>query len=113
MANEADVISVRVCYATPTSTWQRELSLPAGTTAHEALQRSGFRAAFPAIDPWRLGVGIFGKLCQADTPLREGDRLEVYRALTFDPMVSRRRRAEHRRALAAARTGRERPAGLL
>jgi putative ubiquitin-RnfH superfamily antitoxin RatB of RatAB toxin-antitoxin module len=113
MANEPGVVRVWVCYPMPTAVWQRELSLPVGATAGQALVESGFAQAFPAIDPWKLGAGVFGKQCQADTPLRDGDRVEIYRALTFDPMVSRRRRAEHRRAQAAARTGRERPAGLL
>jgi putative ubiquitin-RnfH superfamily antitoxin RatB of RatAB toxin-antitoxin module len=45
-------------------------------------------------------------------PLADGDRVEIYRGLSFDPMESRRRRAEHRRAK-TARNGRVRPAGLL
>ncbi|WP_195846919.1 RnfH family protein, partial [Bordetella pertussis] len=48
----------------------------------------------------------------ADAPLADGDRVEIYRGLSFDPKESRRRRAEHRRAL-AARGGKARPAGLL
>src|SRR5690606_42087026 len=76
---------------------------------HDALPIS----AFPGLDPWACGVGIFGRQCRADTPLADGDRVEIYRPLTYDPMVSRRRRAEHRRAKAAARLGRERPPGLL
>ncbi|MVW79922.1 RnfH family protein [Bordetella sp. 02P26C-1] len=113
MASEPDTVRVLVCYPTPDSAWAREVTLPAGATVRQAMIESGFAQAFPTLDPWKLGVGIFGKQCQADTPLSDGDRVEVYRELTFDPMVSRRRRAEHRRALAAARTGRERPAGLL
>lgn len=114
MASEAEMLRVCVCYPTPTAVWQRELRLPVGATAGHALRESGFQAAFPGVDPWTQGVGVFGKACQADTPLLDGDRVEIYRALTFDPMVSRRRRAEHRRAKATAeRNGRERPAGLL
>ena len=57
-------------------------------------------------------MGVFGRAVRPDTALNDGDRLEIYRGLTFDPKESRRRRAEHRRAL-TARNGRERPAGLL
>ena len=114
MANDASVLRVSVCYPTPSSVWLRELTLPAGATAADALRESGFEAAFPELNPWEQGVGVFGKSCQAQTALFDGDRVEIYRPLTFDPMVSRRRRAEHRRAKAtAARNGRERPAGLL
>lgn len=114
MASEASVLRVCVCYPLTDSVWQREVTLAAGATVADALRESGVEAAFPAVDVWAHGVGVFGKGCQAQTPLRDGDRVEIYRALTFDPMVSRRRRAEHRRAKAtAARNGRERPAGLL
>ena len=55
-------------------------------------------------------MGVFGRAVRPDTALNDGDRLEIYRGLTFDPKESRRRRAEHRRAL-TARNGRERPQG--
>lgn len=114
MASESGTIRVSVCYPTPTTVWQRELRLPADATAGQALIESGFSAAFAGVDAWAQGVGVFGKSCQPQTLLSDGDRVEIYRALTFDPMVSRRRRAEHRRAKATiARNGRERPAGLL
>jgi len=112
MASDAGLLRVCVCHAGPASAWQRALALPAGATVGDALRASGFAAAFPGSDPWAMGVGVFGKLCRADTALADGDRVEIYRPLAFDPKVSRRRRAEHRRAK-AARQGRERPAGLL
>lgn len=114
MGNDAATLCVSVCFPTPSSVWQREVTLPAGATVADALRESGFEAAFPGLDPWEQGVGVFGRSCQAQALLQDGDRVEIYRALTFDPMVSRRRRAEHRRAKAkVARNGRERPAGLL
>jgi len=114
MAIEPTALRIMVCYPTPSSTWLRELTLPVGATVGEALRASGFDAAFPGLDAWSQGVGVFGKQCQPQTPLFDGDRIEIYRPLTFDPMVSRRRRADHRRFKATvARKGRERPAGLL
>ncbi|CAM3701672.1 RnfH family protein [Bordetella tumulicola] len=114
MANNSGNLHISVCYAEPSAVWQRALTLPTGATVQDALRESGLQAAFPDLDPWGQGVGVFGKLCQAETALADGDRIEVYRPLSFDPMVSRRRRAEHRRAKAtAARNGRARPAGLL
>ena len=68
--------------------------------------------AFPVVQPWERGVGVFGRAVEAGTPLADGDRVEIYRGLSFDPKESRRRRAEHRRAK-TARNGRVRPAGLL
>ncbi|AHC46979.1 UPF0125 protein yfjF [Achromobacter xylosoxidans NBRC 15126 = ATCC 27061] len=101
-----------VCYALPAQVWLRELRLPAGATVADALRESGFAQAFPVVQPWERGVGVFGRVVEAGTPLRDGDRVEIYRGLSFDPKESRRRRAEHRRAR-TARNGRVRPAGLL
>ncbi|MBV7485968.1 RnfH family protein [Bordetella sp. BOR01] len=113
MANEPGLLRVCVCHAeSAAAVWQCTLALPPRATVGDAVRASGFEAQFPGRDAWALGVGVFGKSCQADTPLADGDRVEIYRPLAFDPKVSRRRRAEHRRAK-AARMGRERPAGLL
>jgi hypothetical protein len=115
MGNEACTdgrIAVSVCYALPAQVWLRELRLPAGATVADALRESGFAQAFPVVQPWERGVGVFGRVVEAGTPLRDGDRVEIYRGLSFDPKESRRRRAEHRRAR-TARNGRVRPAGLL
>ncbi|AMG35620.1 MULTISPECIES: RnfH family protein [Achromobacter] len=115
MANEpsaAGQIEVSVCYALSAQVWLRELRLPAGATVADALRASGFAQAFPVVQPWERGVGVFGRAVEAATPLADGDRVEIYRGLSFDPKESRRRRAEHRRAK-TARNGRVRPAGLL
>lgn len=115
MANEpspAGQVRVSVCYALPGHVWMRELSLPEGATVAEALAASGFADAFPVVQPWERGVGIFGRAAEPQARLADGDRVEIYRGLSFDPKESRRRRAEHRRAR-TARNGRVRPAGLL
>jgi hypothetical protein len=111
MGNEAS-IRVRVCRALPGEVWMRELTLPAGARVEEAIQASGYARDFPGADAWRQGVGVYGRAVGPDTPLADGDRVEIYRPLCFDPKESRRRRVEHRRARQAA-LGRERPPGLL
>lgn len=112
MANEAR-LRAQVCYAQRESVWRRDLDgLAPGTTVAQALQASGFAREFPDLDAWVLGVGIYGRRVAPDTPLADGDRIEIYRALSFDPKESRRRRAEHRRAKQAEQ-GRKRPPGLL
>ena len=42
------------------------------------------------LDPLR--VGIWGRVRPLDTPLRDRDRIEVYRSLTVDPKEARRLR---------------------
>jgi putative ubiquitin-RnfH superfamily antitoxin RatB of RatAB toxin-antitoxin module len=35
-------------------------------------------------------VGIYSKIVAKDTPLRDGDRIELYRPLAIDPKEKRR-----------------------
>ena len=44
-------------------------------------------------------VGIFGKLSKLNTPLRGGDRVEIYRTLIADPKEVRKQRAAQGKAM--------------
>jgi putative ubiquitin-RnfH superfamily antitoxin RatB of RatAB toxin-antitoxin module len=104
MANEPLTLTIGVVYARPHDAWQRQVAVAAGATAADAIAASGFAQAFPGVDPWQNGVGIYGSIVPPTHPLQDGDRIEIYRSLAFDPMESRRRRAEHRaRKLPATR----------
>ncbi|OZI34965.1 hypothetical protein CAL29_16080 [Bordetella genomosp. 10] len=103
----APMLSILVCQAWPGRVWQARLTLPAGASVAQALAASGYDQAFPGQDPWAHGVGIYGHAVRAQDLLRDGDRIEIYRPLTFDPMESRRRRAAHRgRTMPVARPAR-------
>ena len=71
-----------------------ELEVTDGTTARQAIERSGILQRFPEIDLARAGLGIFGRVVAPDTPLRDGDRVEIYRPLIADPKLARRTRAK-------------------
>ena len=90
--------SVEVCYALPDASFLVQLDVDADTTIAQAIAASGMLTHFPEIDLARNKLGLFGKLKPADTVLRDGDRIEIYRALQADPMESRRRRARHKAA---------------
>lgn len=68
------------------------LELPDGTVARQAVAASGMlaRHGLAAAD---LQLGRFGKRISPEQPLREGDRVEILRALAADPNEARRRRA--------------------
>ena len=70
-------------------------SLDEGATVGDALRASGILERRPGIDVRRLGV--FGKEVSAQTRLRDGDRVEIYRPLPIDPKEARRRRARKKR----------------
>ncbi|KMJ54674.1 RnfH [Vogesella sp. EB] len=89
-----DRLQLEVAYARPERQLIVKLSLPAGTTAREAVLQSGIASEFADIDPAQLKLGIFGKAVPAEHVLRDRDRVEIYRPLQADPKEVRRRRAE-------------------
>ena len=62
------------------------LTLPQGSTLAQALQQTGWSL------PIDVRVGVWGKLRGFDEPLRDLDRVEVYRPLTVDPKEALRLR---------------------
>ncbi|HWA39843.1 MAG TPA: RnfH family protein [Burkholderiales bacterium] len=82
---------VEVVYATPDGEDAVVVSLPPGATLLDALKASGIPARHPGIGAVRLGV--FGRERPGETPVAQGDRIEVYRPLAADPKEARRRRA--------------------
>lgn len=90
------MINVTVCYPQEDQNWQVDLSLQSGSCVQDAINASGVLQQFPALDLAKNDVGVYGKLARMDQLLKENDRVEIYRPLTFDPKISRRRRAIHR-----------------
>lgn len=93
MASSPDSIRVEVAYARPEEQVVIALEVEKGTSARDAVLRSGILERFPEIDLDANKIGIFGKLTKPDTALRPGDRVEIYRPLLADPKEVRRRRA--------------------
>jgi putative ubiquitin-RnfH superfamily antitoxin RatB of RatAB toxin-antitoxin module len=85
-------LAIEIVYARPQEQVVIALDVPAGTTAGEAVERSGLAARFPEV-AGDLKLGIFGSAVTPDTPLSGGDRVEIYRPLTADPKQARRGRA--------------------
>jgi hypothetical protein len=68
------------------------LNLAPDSTVLEALQASGQLQLFPSINQSTTIVGVWGRKASLEQPLRENDRVEIYRPLTVDPKVARRER---------------------
>jgi putative ubiquitin-RnfH superfamily antitoxin RatB of RatAB toxin-antitoxin module len=81
----ADTIRIQLCYISPAEQLLCELEVASGTTLAEAVAASRL--------PDTGQFGIFGKKKPAETVLRDGDRIELYRPLLADPKDTRRRRA--------------------
>lgn len=67
------------------------LQLPAGTTLREAMAASGI-AARHSLDAATLRAGIWGRVQEGETVMRDRDRVEIYRPLLVDPKEARRLR---------------------
>lgn len=88
-------MKIGVVYASPTRQAWLSIEVPDGTTVKDAIERSGILQQFPEIDLVQQKVGIFSKLTKLDATLADGDRIEIYRPITCDPkMVKRKAKAE-------------------
>jgi putative ubiquitin-RnfH superfamily antitoxin RatB of RatAB toxin-antitoxin module len=84
---------VEVAYATPSRQEVIEVAVSPGATVEQAIRASGLLERFPEIDLARQHVGIFGERVRLSDPLRDRDRVEIYRPLIADPKQARRERA--------------------
>jgi putative ubiquitin-RnfH superfamily antitoxin RatB of RatAB toxin-antitoxin module len=89
----AEMLNVEVCYALADRQEIVRLRLPEGATLGQALEASGLLAKYPEIDVKKNKFGIYAKLSKVDAPLRDHDRVEIYRPLIADPKEVRKQRA--------------------
>ncbi len=87
------LIDVEVAYALPERQTLLRFKVPVGTTAEQAVQRSGLLERYPDLDLSGSKLGIFAKVVPPQRELREGDRVEIYRPLIADPKAVRQKRA--------------------
>ena len=103
-----DDITVEVAYATPQKQLIVSLSVPQGTTAYEAAERSDITSHFPEIDLATVDMGVFGKLEKNPKTrvLNSQDRVEIYRPLLIDPKAARKKRAGETKGESTAKADR-------
>jgi putative ubiquitin-RnfH superfamily antitoxin RatB of RatAB toxin-antitoxin module len=90
----AESLSIEIAYALPHRQELVHLALPPGSTVQQAIEASGLMQKYADIDLKRNKVGIYGKLTRLDAPLRDRDRVEIYRPLLADPKEVRKKRAD-------------------
>ena len=98
----ADAVQVEVAFALPRRQVIVPLTLPAGTSAREAVHRAHLERHFPDLPAETFSeadLGIFGRRLDAPEQyvLANGDRVELYRPLRIDPKQARRLRAARKR----------------
>lgn len=92
-----EYINIEVAYAGVAEQSIVNLSMPEGCSAQEAINHSGLLTKFPEIVLTGKNVGIFGKSCDLEYVLKDGDRVEIYRPLTIDPKRKRELLARHKK----------------
>lgn len=74
----------------------RPLNVPEKTTVEQALQAIGLSSERIALLLKERAVSVYGLYATEGMLLHPGDRIEILDGLSFDPMDSRRRRAQHK-----------------
>jgi len=90
------LLEVEVAYALLERQFLKAIKLERGATVREAIVASGVLSEFPQINLESASVGIFSKRITLDTPLSDGDRVEIYRPLLVSPTEARRLRAQRK-----------------
>jgi hypothetical protein len=87
-------IQVEVAYAKPEEQVLISVEVLEGMAAEDAIEKSNILQLFPEINlKGNNKIGIFSKPCALTTPLRAGDRVEIYRPLLAAAKELRRQRA--------------------
>lgn len=98
---------MRICLMrslSPRQVDEQQLVLPLGATVADALRQAAWLDEAIGSEPPR--VGVWGKVQALSHPLRDGDRVEVYRGLRVDPKQARRERyAGHQAKLSTTQKG--------
>jgi putative ubiquitin-RnfH superfamily antitoxin RatB of RatAB toxin-antitoxin module len=85
-------MQVGVVYAEPEQQIWLTLEVPEGSTAEAVIEYSGILRRCPQVNLSSQKIGVFGKIIKPQAKLNEGDRVEIYRAITVDPkMVPQRK----------------------
>ena len=95
----ADAIEIVVAYAAgPAHELVVGLKMAANANLAEAVEASGIMLRHPEVNWAAIRLGVWGKTKRADTPIRAGDRIEVYRQLVVEPNAARLARAAKKSA---------------
>ena len=93
---------VEIVFALPDRQSLKSVPVATGETVADVVAKSGLRADFPEIEIDSLAVGIWGREADRTQPVKEGDRIEIYRPLEMDPREARRQLAQSGRTMGSA-----------
>jgi putative ubiquitin-RnfH superfamily antitoxin RatB of RatAB toxin-antitoxin module len=86
-------IRIEIVYAEQQRSIVKSINVEQGALIADALRLAALDEDFQGLDLANAAVGIYGSVASRDRPLKEGDRIEIYRPLAEEPKLARRRRA--------------------
>ena len=89
---------IEVAYALLERQFLKSLDVKLGASVSEAINLSGVLEEFPEINLDINPVGIYSKKVTLDSVVKNGDRIEIYRALRVSPKEARRLRAKKKKS---------------
>lgn len=75
-------MKVSVVYAAAQRPLLLSCQVEDGASVEQAIEKSGLLRCCPDIDLKKQKVGVFGKFVKLDSPLKDGDRVEIYQRIT-------------------------------
>jgi uncharacterized protein len=89
----ADEITVEICAVTSQQTTRQRMVLPAKSRLLDIRRTSGLCDELARAWDCAAGFAVFGENRSLQSPLEDGDRVEILRPLQADPKEARRQRA--------------------
>lgn len=86
------MMQIEVVYGTATKQTLLSCKVPTTAVVKDAIDHSGILKVYPELSLTELKLGVFSKPVELNTPLKSGDRVEIYRPLVMDPKTARRLR---------------------
>ena len=84
-------MNIGIAYAKPTAQIWRNIEIAEGATLRDVIEQSGLLDQFPEIDLSTNKVGVFGSVAKLDKPVKDGDRVEIYRPIHPDAELLEKR----------------------
>ena len=92
------MLKVEVVYALLENQFVKSLDVKPDLSVVEVIKLSGVLEEFPEINLDINPVGIYSKKVTLDSVVKNGDRIEIYRALRVSPKEARRLRAKKKQS---------------
>ena len=92
------LLKVEVAYALLENQFVKSLDVKPDLSVVEVIKLSGVLEEFPEINLDINPVGIYSKKVTLDSVVKNGDRIEIYRALLVSPKEARRLRAKKKKS---------------